>query len=90
MLRRQRRAPRAPIRAALAAPETAARDMVETGDHPSAGPGRRVASPLKLGRTPVAAPTAPPLLGQDSRAVLAGMGYDEAAIDALAAAGIIA
>ncbi|PKP95046.1 MAG: CoA transferase [Alphaproteobacteria bacterium HGW-Alphaproteobacteria-16] len=79
-----------PVGEALAAPETAARNMVATVDHPTAGPVRLVASPLKLGRTPVATPTAPPLLGQDSRAVLAEMGYDEAAVDALAAAGIIA
>lgn len=79
-----------PVGEALAAPETAARNMVATVDHPTAGPVSLVASPLKLGRTPVATPTAPPLLGQDSRAVLAEMGYDEAAVDALTAAGIVA
>lgn len=75
---------------ALAAPETIARAMVATVDHPTAGPVKLVASPLKLGRTPVAAPVAPPLLGQDSRAVLAQLGYDEATMDRLAADGVIA
>lgn len=75
---------------ALAAPETAARNMVATVDHPSAGPVGLVASPLKLERTPVATPTAPPLLGQHSRAVLTEMGHDDAAIDALFAEGVIA
>lgn len=76
--------------AALAAPETIARDMVVSVAHPSAGEVRLVASPLKLGRTPVVDPVAPPTLGQDSRAVLAGLGYDAAIIDRLIADGIIA
>lgn len=74
---------------ALAAPETLARDMVATVQHPTAGEVRLVASPLKLGRTPVVDPAAPPLLGQDSRAVLGALGYDAAIIDRLVADGII-
>ncbi|MES2443236.1 MAG: CaiB/BaiF CoA-transferase family protein [Pseudomonadota bacterium] len=77
------------VGAALAAPETAARGMVETVAHPTAGEVKLVASPLKLGRTPVVAPVAPPLLGQDSRTVLAGLGYDAATIDRLIADGIV-
>jgi crotonobetainyl-CoA:carnitine CoA-transferase CaiB-like acyl-CoA transferase len=73
---------------ALAAPETAAREMVATVPHPTAGAVRLVASPLKLSRTPVAKPTAPPLLGQDTDQVLQSLGYDESAIDALSAAGV--
>lgn len=49
---------------ALEAPETAARQMVQAVQHPTAGEVRLVASPLKLSRTPVVPPTAPPLLGQ--------------------------
>jgi crotonobetainyl-CoA:carnitine CoA-transferase CaiB-like acyl-CoA transferase len=78
------------VGAALAAPETIARDMVATVAHPSAGEVKLVASPLKLGRTPVVDPVAPPTLGQDSRTVLAGLGYDAAIIDRLIADGIIA
>ena len=77
------------VGAALAAPETEARGMVATVPHPSAESVRLVASPLKLGRTPVVDPVAPPLLGQDSRAVLAGLGYDAATIDRLIADGIV-
>lgn len=75
---------------ALAAPETSARDMVATVAHPSAGKVKLVASPLKFGRTPVATPIAPPLLGQHSRDVLAELGYSREAIDTLLEAGVIA
>lgn len=75
---------------ALAAPETAAREMVATVSHPSAGEVKLVASPLKFGRTPVAAPVAPPTLGQHSRAVLADLGYSVDQIEALAEASVIA
>jgi crotonobetainyl-CoA:carnitine CoA-transferase CaiB-like acyl-CoA transferase len=57
---------------ALEAPETAARGMVAKIAHPTAGELRLVASPLKLGGTPVVAPTAPPLLGQHTDEVLHG------------------
>lgn len=74
---------------ALAAPETAARAMVRTVPHPTAGEVDLVASPLKLSRTPVAEPLAPPTLGQDSRVVLKALGYDPAAIDRLYATGVV-
>ncbi len=75
---------------AQAAPETLARDMIATVPHPTAGEVRLVASPLKLGRTPVVDPVAPPLLGQHSDEVLAAMGYDAAAIAELRAKGVVA
>lgn len=75
---------------ALAAPETAARGMVTEVAHPSAGAVRLVASPLKLSRTPVVPPVAPPLLGADTAAVLAELGYAHGAIDRLVADGVIA
>ena len=58
--------------------------------HPTAGEVRLVASPLKLGRTPVVDPIAPPLLGQHSDDVLTAMGYDAAAIAELRAKGVVA
>lgn len=77
------------VSAALAAPETEARGMVATVPHPTAGTVRLVASPLRLGRTPVVDPVAPPLLGQDSRKVLQELGYPEAEIESLIAAGVL-
>lgn len=58
---------------ALTSPEAVARDMVRTVDHASVGPMRIVGSPLKLSRTPVVEPTAPPALGQHTEEVLAGL-----------------
>lgn len=60
-------------------------------DMPSAnGPVPGVRSPHRFSRTPAAEPAAPPMLGQDSRAVLAGLlGLNAPEIDALAARGVI-
>ncbi len=60
---------------ALCAPEAIARDMVATVDHPTAGEIRLIGSPLKLSRTPVVEPAAPPLLGQQSGEVLGAGPY---------------
>lgn len=74
-----------PIAAALAAPETIARQMVTSVVHPLAGSVKMVGSPLKLSDTPVVEPKAPPLLGEHSAEVLGGLlGYDAAQIAAAA------
>jgi len=65
--------PCAPVRSvgeALTAPETAARNMVTTVDHPRAGAIKLVASPIRLSRTPVIPPRAPPLLGEHTEEVI--------------------
>ena len=77
------------IGAALAAPETLARDMVTTVPHPTAGEVRLVSSPLKLSGTPVVPPRAPPLLGEDGATVLAKLGYSEDRVAALRSAGVV-
>ena len=68
---------------ALGSPEAAAREMVRTVAHPTAGSIRMVGSPLKLSTTPVTEPIAPPLLGQHTDQVLADLLHLDA--DALAA-----
>ncbi len=69
---------------AFAAPETKAREMIVKVPHPTAGEIEMIASPLKFSDTPVVEPTAPPLLGQHTDAVLAELlGLDEAARKAL-------
>lgn len=78
------------VGAALAAPETLAHGMVADVPHPSAGSVRLVASPLKLGRTPVVEPVAPPLLGADTAAVLAELGYASDEIAQLIVTGAVA
>ncbi len=57
--------------------------------HPTAGKVPLVASPIKLSRTPVEHRTAPPLLGQHTDEVLAGIGLDEQAIAALRTQGVV-
>lgn len=57
--------------------------------HPTAGKVPLVASPIKLSRTPVEHRSAPPLLGQHTDEVLAGIGLDEQAIAALRAQGVV-
>jgi len=66
---------------ALRSPEAAGRNMVSDIPHPTAGRVSLVASPLKLARTPVIEPVAPPLLGEHTESVLRQvLNYDEATI----------
>ncbi len=61
---------------ALADPQAQHRGMVVEIPHPTAGAVKLVAPPYKLSRTPAAIVTPPPLLGQDTEAVLTGiLGY---------------
>ena len=73
------------IRGVLDAIRTASPSTV-TVEHPAAGELELVASPLSFA-TP---PAPPPLLGQHTREVLAGLGLDDSRIAALEAAGIVA
>ena len=69
---------------AAESPEIAARGMVATVDHPTAGALRVVASPHKLSDTPAAAPSPPPLLGEHTEPLMRGLlGYDDGRIAAL-------
>ncbi|WP_255536250.1 CaiB/BaiF CoA transferase family protein [Pacificimonas pallii] len=79
------------VGAALTSPEAMARQMVRQVQHPTEGEIGLVASPLKLGATPVVTPAAPPLLGQHTDEVLAALpGHDEASILDLRERGIVA
>jgi crotonobetainyl-CoA:carnitine CoA-transferase CaiB-like acyl-CoA transferase len=78
------------VGAALAAPESIARDMVVEVPHPTAGKVKLVGSPLKLSGTPVVDPIAPPLLGAHGEQVLTGLlGLSTAEIEALRSSGAI-
>jgi crotonobetainyl-CoA:carnitine CoA-transferase CaiB-like acyl-CoA transferase len=75
---------------ALADPQIAARDMVVRVLHPTIGSLDVLGIPVKLSGTPGAVRTAPPLLGQHTRAVLrSDVGLDEDAIERLRLAGVI-
>ena len=70
---------------AFADPQVAARDMVATVTHPTAGPIRLPGVPFKLSRTPATIRDAPPLRGQHTAEILAWLGYAPAEIAELRA-----
>ncbi len=65
---------------AFADPQAQAREMTQAMAHPLTDKLRLVASPIKLSITPVSYRHAPPLLGQHTREILLGAGFDEAQI----------
>jgi len=72
----------------LTDPHLRARDMIVEVEHPQRGSYLTVGNPVKLSASPTKI-TGAPLLGEHRREVLAELGYDEAAIDALEAGGAI-
>jgi crotonobetainyl-CoA:carnitine CoA-transferase CaiB-like acyl-CoA transferase len=84
--------PAAPINdvgQALSHPQAAARDMVTAVAHPQTGAVPLVNSPLNLSATPPTIRRPPPLLGEQTTAVLAELGYDAADIERLQEQGIV-
>jgi formyl-CoA transferase/CoA:oxalate CoA-transferase len=71
-------------------PHIHAREMVQELTHPEYGPLRYLGIPIKLSDTPGALQGPPPRFGEHNRGVLQELGYDELAIDALAASHVIA
>jgi formyl-CoA transferase len=69
---------------ALAAPHTAARNMIA-----QIGEFRALNTPIKLSRTPGGARSAPPPFNQHGREVLAARGFSEEEIAALEQEGVI-
>ncbi|HUN50376.1 MAG TPA: CoA transferase [Candidatus Sulfotelmatobacter sp.] len=76
------------VEEALNAPEVRLRERVGAIAHPKAGTVPNVEPPYQLSLTPTIDPVAAPLLGQHTQAVLHdALGYDDAEIARLAAAG---
>jgi crotonobetainyl-CoA:carnitine CoA-transferase CaiB-like acyl-CoA transferase len=74
----------------FADPHVRSRGMVHQWEHPLSGTVNLVASPLKLGGTPVRTDLPPPLLGQHTEQVLGEvLGWDEARIAALRAREVV-
>ena len=67
-------------------PQTIAREMVPTVEHPIAGKVQTIGLPIKFRDTPGRVATPSPLFGQHTAEVLAELGYSEAEIEALGAA----
>jgi crotonobetainyl-CoA:carnitine CoA-transferase CaiB-like acyl-CoA transferase len=75
---------------AFNSPEMRHRELVSEIPHPTAGSVPNIALPFKLHGTPLAEPTAAPLLGQHSDSVLRDiLGYDQTKIDALVSSGVM-
>lgn len=71
-------------------PQTLARDMVKTVEHPLHGAVRTIGFPVKFSRTPASVEHGAPLYGQHMREILAACGYSEAQVDAMIEAGAVA
>ena len=76
------------ITAAFASPQAQARAMAVEVEHPVLGALRQVGLPFTLSATPASIRTAPPLLGEHTGEILAGLGYDDGQIRALADGGV--
>ena len=78
------------VRQAFDDPQTAARRMIETVEHPTLGPLKVIGAPFKFSATPTSVRCAPPTLGQHTDEILrAELGMDAAEIAALRAAKVI-
>jgi len=92
-LKRMRHLPAGPVRMvgeALESEEVAARGMVAEIEHPKVGPIRVIGSPLNFSETKLRPYEPPPTLGQHTDSILRDrLGYDDARIAELRAAGVI-
>ena len=77
------------VLAAFGSPAAMAGSMRVPVTHPRLGAVDQVAPPFDLSRTPARVRTAPPLLGEDSDAILAELGYSADEIARLRRSGVI-
>ncbi len=70
-------------------PQVRAREMVVAAPHSTLGDVETIGCPMKFSGTPAVVRKGAPLLGEDTRDILRGCGYDDAEIDRLAAQEVI-
>ena len=70
-------------------PHLKERDYFWDAPHPTIGPVRQLGSPMRFSETKVRRDNAGPMLGQDSSAVLAELGYSAREVDELVASGAV-
>jgi crotonobetainyl-CoA:carnitine CoA-transferase CaiB-like acyl-CoA transferase len=79
-----------PVDVALADPQTSAREMIAEVEHATIGDLPVLGIPIKLSDSPGAVRSAPPVLGQHTRAVLtADLGLSDADVDVLSSRGVV-
>ena len=74
---------------ALHHPQVASRGLVQTTEHPDVKELPSVAFPVRFEGKPSKSSSAPPLLGQHTKEILAGIGYDAQAIESLCKRGVV-
>jgi crotonobetainyl-CoA:carnitine CoA-transferase CaiB-like acyl-CoA transferase len=79
----------ADVRDVATSPQTEALELLQPLEHPSIPGLRLVALPLSLDRERITHPGAPPLLGQHTDEILRELGYTDAEIESLVAAGVV-
>jgi crotonobetainyl-CoA:carnitine CoA-transferase CaiB-like acyl-CoA transferase len=85
--------PCAPINemdAVFADPQVVHNGMVVTVEHPTAGPVRTLANPVRLSATPASVRLPPPLLGQHTREILGELGLSTDDVSELLRDGVVA
>ena len=78
------------IAESLRDPQLLARDMVLTAKDPILGDIQLVGDPMKLSENPVRTDVPSPTLGQDTKAILLGLGYRQEELDDMKHHNIIA
>jgi len=77
------------LREMLDDPHTIARGMVLGYEHPTLGPMKSIAHPIVFDGAPRKVETPPPLHGEHTRRILATVGYDDTAIEAMVAKAVV-
>jgi crotonobetainyl-CoA:carnitine CoA-transferase CaiB-like acyl-CoA transferase len=77
------------VLAAFASPEAQARQMTVDVEHPALGVLRLAGIPIEFAETPGAIRTPPPLLGEHTDEILAGLGLEPADIERLRSDGVV-
>jgi len=70
-------------------PHLLAREFFWEAPHPTLGSVRQIGSPMRLAETPARRDRAGPLFGEDSEAVVRGLGYSEQEVAAMVADGVV-